>query len=171
MLSEAIDWLLVLVSVVPAWIVVGILFLDHFPLLLVEQLELWVEIGEPRMVQNLFIAQSLVLVDLQEPSEHVPGLLGHIIFKRVDTPQDQAVQLLHACGLERHCAVQHCVENHTGASQIHVACVATLTSEDLWSNISRSTTLLTHLGARRDLLGHTKVRNFDLAFSIKQYVV
>lgn len=55
MLSEAVDWVFVFISVESARVVVSVLLLDHFTFLVVEKVQRLVVVCEPRVVEDLVI--------------------------------------------------------------------------------------------------------------------
>ena len=61
-LSEAVYWILVFVSVVTTRVVVSVFLLYHLSFLVVEKLKRLVIVLEPRVSKNLFEGQSLVRV-------------------------------------------------------------------------------------------------------------
>lgn len=64
-LGEAVDGLLVLISIVSAGVVISVFFLNHFSLLIIEKLECIIIVLKPWMSKDLFNGQSLVRIDLQ----------------------------------------------------------------------------------------------------------
>jgi len=88
MLGEAVDWLFSFISVVTLRVVVGVLLLDHFSLLVVEQLQGLIVVCQPRVLENLLDSQSLMRVDLEEATEHVSGFLRNVILESINSSKD-----------------------------------------------------------------------------------
>lgn len=123
------------------------------------------------MPVDLIVIEPLVWVDFKQASEHVASFLRNIILEGVDATQDEAVKLVHACCLERHCTVEHRVEDDSSTPEVHTESVSLLVSKDLRCYVSGSSALLPHLDAGRSLLTDTEIRYLDLPLTIKQNVV
>ena len=78
-LSEAVYWILVFVSVVTTRVVVSVFLLYHLSFLVVEKLKRLVIVLEPRVSKNLFEGQSLVRVYFQEAPQDVPCILRNVV--------------------------------------------------------------------------------------------
>ena len=78
-LSEAVYWILVFISVVTTRVVVSVFLLYHLSFLVVEKLKRLVIVLEPRVSKNLFEGQSLVRVYFQEAPQDVPCILRNVV--------------------------------------------------------------------------------------------
>ena len=78
-LSEAVYWILVFVSVVTTRVIVSVFLLYHLSFLVVEKLKRLVIVLEPRVSKNLFEGQSFVRVYFQEAPQDVPCILRNVV--------------------------------------------------------------------------------------------
>lgn len=65
MLSEAINWLFVLIAVVPTGVIVRVFLPDHVSLLIVEELQIDINVLEPFVSVDLLYRQAFVRIDFQ----------------------------------------------------------------------------------------------------------
>lgn len=82
MLSEAVCRLL-LVTIVSGRIIVSILFPNQFSLLIIEQLNVLVDIGQPRVFESARAVDTLVRIDLKQLSDEVPCIRGNLVLQAV----------------------------------------------------------------------------------------
>lgn len=170
-LGEAVDWLLVLVPVVTAWVIVSIFLLYHFSFLVIEQLEGLIIVRKPWVLLYLLDREPFVRIDLQKTTKHISGFWRYILLECINTSQNERMQLLHAWGLERHCSIKHCEKHHTCAPQINIETVPIFVLQDLRGYISWSSALFSHFDSWLALFTDTKVTNLDWTLSIEQNVV
>lgn len=123
------------------------------------------------MAIDLLVVEALVGIDFEEATEHVTRFLGDIILEGVDSSENEAVQFVHTGSLERHCAVQHCVEDYSCAPEVNAKAVSVLIPENLRRNVGGCAALVAHLDTWRALLADSKVGDLNLTLAIEQYVV
>lgn len=63
MLGKAVNWFLILIAVVSSRVIVCVLFLNHFPFLVIKQLQIWIKICQPFMSVNLLNSKSFLRID------------------------------------------------------------------------------------------------------------
>jgi len=175
-LSEAIRRLLVLVPVVPARIIISIFFLDLLPLLVVEQLQVRVDILQPLVPVDLFDGQTLLWLHPQEPLQKVPRFNTDIICELVFAFENHVVEVVHVVGFEGDGPVEHRIEHHPSAPDVHIERVL-LVLQYFRSNVGRRPALLGHLldfiglGVLLTLLRHPEVRYLHITLPVQEDVV
>jgi hypothetical protein len=71
MLGEAVNWLLVLVTVVATRVVVGVFFTNHVTLEVIKEFQGRVEVGEPFVTIDLLDSQTFLGVYFQQTTQKV----------------------------------------------------------------------------------------------------
>lgn len=82
------------------------------------------------------------------------------------------MKIRHRVCFKRNCAIKHCKKNNSYTPNISLETIVALVSQNLRSNICRSSTLLNHfLFSRLDYSWHAKICNFNISMTIKQNVI
>ena len=123
------------------------------------------------MADDLLIIEAFMWIDLKQTAEHVSRLLRDVVLESVYSPENEAVQLLHAGSLKGHGAVQHGVEDHACTPEVDPEAVLVLVPQNLWGDVGWRPALVTHFDSWGALLADTEVCDLDLALAIQQYIV
>ena len=76
------------------------------------------------------------------------------------------MQVLHVVSLEGHRAVEHGIEDNTGAPQVSLEARVATVPDDLWGDVGGGTTLLPHDLSCANLFAYTEICNLDHALAI-----
>lgn len=87
------------------------------------------------------------------------------------TFQDELMQLFKRLRFERHCPIEHRVEQHSKGPHVHEESFVALVDDDLWCEVSRRAALLLDNLTFLDDLRHSEVANLDSFLAVKQNIV
>lgn len=81
------------------------------------------------------------------------------------------MKLVHVCTFERNCSIQHCKQNNTTRPYIWSLSIIPFVHEHFWSNVGRSTTLISQNFLFLNYSRYSKITKLELSLMIEQYVV
>jgi len=123
------------------------------------------------MLQSLFDCEARLTISIKERRDKVFGWLTNLVFQVVLGVEDLQVQIFHVICLEGHCSIEHGEEHHASRPQVCLEALVALVSDNFWSYVSRSSTLLKHDLSGLHLLADSKVANFHISLTVQQNVV
>lgn len=81
------------------------------------------------------------------------------------------MESLEGLGLERYCALQHGIQQHSKGPEVDVVASIALVCDNLWCEVGRCTTLFLNRLVFGDEATDTEVTNLNAPLMIHQYVI
>lgn len=124
------------------------------------------------MVQHLRDANTILRVENEHLCDKVLHIIAYCVYREFKVSlEDQLVQVSDVVCLERHCPLDHCVQEDSQTPYIGTEALISLIVNNLRGQISRRSTLLIDCITFFDDSTYSEVTQLDATFAIHQHII